>query len=127
MYGIYSVKSKEIDVRPSFDFTHSKAKIRAVILIIRLRRSGGPYIPNGRPYVTLRKALLGRGGLVSSKQAKRDSAFPAEQVGDQQRRFLALFLGLQHGKPFAGPRMRGVDFEKLGIDRACASRELHFF
>jgi hypothetical protein len=41
MNGVYSVKSKEIDVRPSFDFTHSKAKIRGV------KRCWGTDIPNG--------------------------------------------------------------------------------
>jgi len=36
-----TVKSMEIDVRPSFDFTHSKAKIRGV------KRCWGTDIPNG--------------------------------------------------------------------------------
>jgi hypothetical protein len=70
-------------------------------------------------------AFGGCGGVVFPK-VKTDSRFPAEQAGNQRRRSLAFFLGLQCGKPLASLRMRGVDLDKLGIDRACAPRELHF-
>src|ERR1700689_3828001 len=53
-----------------------------------------------------------------------DSVFLPEQMGEQRRRFLALFLCHQRSQPFASLGMRRVDFKKLGIDRACASGEL---
>ncbi len=53
-----------------------------------------------------------------------DSVFSAEQTGDWRRRFVTVFLGIQRGKPLASLRMRGVNFEMLGINGACGHREL---
>ena len=54
------------------------------------------------------------------------SYFSAEEMGDPRRTFLVFFFDLQCGKPLSSPRVRGINFEKLGINCACASRKVHF-
>src|SRR5271156_5865587 len=99
-------------------FTSSVRLMNTLILVSSGRRE-----PGTLKLREWRSRGLGRRG--SWKHREPDSVFPAEHAGAQRRRLLSFFLGIQCGKPLARLRMRGVDFEKLGINGAYALRELH--
>src|SRR5271156_331791 len=99
-------------------FTSSVRLMNTLILVSSGRRE-----PGTLKLREWRSWGLGRRG--SWKHPESDSVFSTEQTGDQRRRFLTFFLGIQCGKPLASLRMRGVDFEKLGINGAYELRELH--
>src|SRR5271154_1409201 len=99
-------------------FTSSVRLMNTLILVSSGRRE-----PGTLKLREWRSWGLGRRG--SWKHPEPNSGLPAEQAGDQRRRFLTFFLIIQCGKPLASLGMRAVDFEKLGINGAYARRELH--